>query len=341
MPSDALTPQTVTVTAVDDSAAEGDHLSTITHSASSSDVNYDGISVSDVTANVTDNDNAVVAVQIIDNGDSGFSTVGRWRPVSGRGYQNDVHFSAPGRGADVATWTFDVTPGVYRVSATWPAHRSRPTNAPFTVAYNGGAEVTTTINQGLAPNDLTDAGVRWEDLASSIRVTSRGTVVVTVNDRGNRVMADAARIERLGPLQASEPAMTSTTGQQPSSARIEQVFGTAVGQLSTNNPARALMDSPARSFQPDPAAADRLFASFARIARDRDYRYLPDRGHLHVSDSDELAANNPQAHESRLVDRLLRDDERLGELVGRHAASRDREMADAFFAELLVDTEPS
>jgi hypothetical protein len=50
------TPQEVTVTAVDDSVVEGDHAGTISHIASSTDTGYDGISISDVTANITDND---------------------------------------------------------------------------------------------------------------------------------------------------------------------------------------------------------------------------------------------------------------------------------------------
>ncbi|HBB03175.1 MAG: hypothetical protein US89_C0008G0013 [Candidatus Peregrinibacteria bacterium GW2011_GWF2_38_29] len=52
------TPQTVTVTAVDDSTYEGAEVSTITHSATSSDTDYNGISISSVVAAVTDNESA-------------------------------------------------------------------------------------------------------------------------------------------------------------------------------------------------------------------------------------------------------------------------------------------
>lgn len=55
-------PQTVTVTAVDDAAAEGTHTGTITHSASSADAGYDGAAVPDVVANITDNETAGVAI---------------------------------------------------------------------------------------------------------------------------------------------------------------------------------------------------------------------------------------------------------------------------------------
>ena len=56
------TPQTVTVSAADDNSAEGAHTATITHSASSGDANYDGISINSVTANITDNDTAGVSL---------------------------------------------------------------------------------------------------------------------------------------------------------------------------------------------------------------------------------------------------------------------------------------
>ncbi|MBD3886032.1 choice-of-anchor L domain-containing protein [Phormidium tenue FACHB-886] len=50
--------QTVTVTAVDDKIAEGLHTSIISHTATSSDKNYNGVVIASVNANVTDNDAA-------------------------------------------------------------------------------------------------------------------------------------------------------------------------------------------------------------------------------------------------------------------------------------------
>jgi len=67
-PGTALTPQTVTVIAVDDAATEGNHAGFITHSAASSDANYNGIGIDNVTANVTDND--AVKVTINESGGS-------------------------------------------------------------------------------------------------------------------------------------------------------------------------------------------------------------------------------------------------------------------------------
>jgi len=60
-------PQTVTVTAVDDGAAEGFHTSTITHSVSSTDTNYSGFAVRSVIVQVTDNDTAGVTITETDS----------------------------------------------------------------------------------------------------------------------------------------------------------------------------------------------------------------------------------------------------------------------------------
>ncbi len=51
-------PQTITVTAVDDTVVEGAHTSTIMVSSFSNDANYDDISGGTITANITDNDQA-------------------------------------------------------------------------------------------------------------------------------------------------------------------------------------------------------------------------------------------------------------------------------------------
>ena len=55
-PANAMNPQTVTVTAFDDTLAEGLHSGLITHSVSSSDVNYSPLAIGDVTASITDDE---------------------------------------------------------------------------------------------------------------------------------------------------------------------------------------------------------------------------------------------------------------------------------------------
>jgi len=61
-------PQTVTVTAIDDDASEGPHVSTIAHTAASDDATYNGMAIDDVVANVADNDRPGVMVTRSDDG---------------------------------------------------------------------------------------------------------------------------------------------------------------------------------------------------------------------------------------------------------------------------------
>ena len=64
--------QTVTVVPIDDLVKEGDHTSTITHTAASGDLDYNGISIDNVVANVAD-----PGPIITDQPDSVFVSAGR------------------------------------------------------------------------------------------------------------------------------------------------------------------------------------------------------------------------------------------------------------------------
>ena len=50
------------MTAVDDTVPEGTHTSTISHTVSSVDPNYNGFGTSNVVATITDNDTAGVTI---------------------------------------------------------------------------------------------------------------------------------------------------------------------------------------------------------------------------------------------------------------------------------------
>ena len=50
------------MSAVNDNVVEGPHTQSITHTATSADTNYNGITIVNVTANITDNDTAGVEI---------------------------------------------------------------------------------------------------------------------------------------------------------------------------------------------------------------------------------------------------------------------------------------
>ncbi len=132
--------------------------------------------------------------RIIDDGDFFFATQGAWFAATRVGVQGDVRRHVRGGGADTATWTFLVEPGEYQVAATWAVLAGAATNSPFTVT--GATSLTTRLNQRVAPNDFTNAGVAWENLGT---VTVTGHVLsVRLSDLANgTVMADAIRIQKV------------------------------------------------------------------------------------------------------------------------------------------------
>ncbi|MEZ6146754.1 MAG: hypothetical protein R3B91_15320, partial [Planctomycetaceae bacterium] len=134
---------------------------------------------------------------IIDDGDAGFSTVGGFVAATNPNARDgDVHNAPQGVGGSIARWEFTgLAPGNYQVSATWVAHPNRATNSPFTILDGvGGNQLNRRIvNQEQAPDDFTDNGSDWEDLAI-VTVTGNTLVVELSNAANEYVNADAIRI---------------------------------------------------------------------------------------------------------------------------------------------------
>ncbi len=136
---------------------------------------------------------------IVDDGDPGFATVGAWNltPLA-NGRENDLQNHVAGTGSDTATWTFTGLHSwhQYLVSATWFEHPNRATNSPFTIFDGTGGPMldTVLINQKEAPNDFTDLGSDWEQLAV-VTITGTELVVQLTDDANGYVIADAIHIQ--------------------------------------------------------------------------------------------------------------------------------------------------
>lgn len=146
----------------------------------------------------------VSAALILDDGDVGYTDTAGYTLFGNQGFSLDVREALVDATNDTATWTFTNVPsGTYRVSATWTPYFNRATDAPYSVA--GGAAVD--INQQLPPSDTSfvtvqdpATGVFFADLDGGF-AHGGGNLVVTLTDDANQnVIADAIRIERLGPL---------------------------------------------------------------------------------------------------------------------------------------------
>ncbi|MCI0463286.1 MAG: DUF1800 family protein, partial [Gemmataceae bacterium] len=143
---------------------------------------------------------APAAVGIVNDGQTGFSTVGSWETaVTPRGFQRDAQTSFPGSGTNTASWTFaGLAPGQYRVAVTWPEATNQASNAPFTVLDGTTALATVAVNQRVAPATFSDGGTPFHDLGTIFRITGTTLTVRLTNQANGIVVADAARIQRVG-----------------------------------------------------------------------------------------------------------------------------------------------
>ncbi|MBN2474396.1 MAG: DUF362 domain-containing protein [Pirellulales bacterium] len=138
---------------------------------------------------------------IVDDGGAGFVATGGWVVVEGEGFQSDVRQSAEGLGENVATWTFPVAPGTYRVSATWQPHPDGATKAPFTILDGSVVTARVKVNQQAPPDDFSAQDTLWEDLGV-VKVTGDRLEVRLSNDTRGLVRADAIRCQRVATVVA-------------------------------------------------------------------------------------------------------------------------------------------
>ncbi len=194
-PADWNVPQTVTVTGVSDGIDQGNVAYTIVAGAATSqDPGYNGMVASGVSVTNIDTNGSV---QIVNDGQAGWSDLGPWMPGEpGSGYSGANNFISPGIGANTATWTFAVAPGLYSIASTWTTSSGAADNAPYTILNNGANLGFLRVNQQDAPDDFSANGASWKDLGSF--VVSGGTLQVQLSDDADgTVISDAMRIERL------------------------------------------------------------------------------------------------------------------------------------------------
>ncbi len=228
-PAPSVAPgSTTTFTIRLNAASEGTFTGTVSFENNDPSENPFNFTLEGTVANVAVLDNEPVQINFDAPAPDGFSaTVGAWTHYTGapphgvQGFQGDIHFAPREFGFARAAWRFPVTPGNYRVSATWHPDPNRAKNSPFTVldgnaddvAYGGAALSTVRLNQELSPNDFSDMGVGWENLGT-FRVTGDRLTVWLTNDADEYVIADAIRVERV-PDAVPSPAVNIVDNYQP------------------------------------------------------------------------------------------------------------------------------
>ena len=196
-------------------------------------------------------------VRVLDDGDAGFKTVGRWQVLSGAGFANDCRNNALGQGKDTASWNFSVPNGQYRVAVTWQAGvAGAASNAPFYV-YDGTKLLgTVTVDQRSAPDGFLDQGVCWAWLSlpgtDGLFSISGTRLVVKLTDKADGiVLADAVRIERMDASMARPV--------DPAVPQLDLLTSALAGLRSNSD--NSWVDTTQASRQKDRQTVDAFFAS--------------------------------------------------------------------------------
>lgn len=173
--------QTVTVTAVNDTAIEGDHSGTITHTATSTDTNYNGISIPSVAAAITDNDFGILKkIGSFAAGALG-AEISSYDPVSKRLFVIDgssaaqiLNFSDPTNPTLIST----INLSAYGAAATSVAIKNGL--VAFSVAANVETDPGKVFFYDAAGNFIKDVTVGA--LPDMITFSPDGTKVLTANE---------------------------------------------------------------------------------------------------------------------------------------------------------------
>lgn len=177
-PADALVPQTVLVTAVDDADVEGDHTSVITHTLSSADLAYDSLPIGNVVANVIDNEApiipSIVISEIMYNPDSEESEPGisEWIEIVNTGSTT----------IDVSNWRFDDED-----ATDWGVIPQGTSLAPRQTAVFFDEEFTdaaTFRNDWAVPAAAEVIGIAWGSLANTPSDTNE--ILELLDDTGGQ-----------------------------------------------------------------------------------------------------------------------------------------------------------
>jgi len=133
-------------------------------------------------------------IRVVDDGDwAGFATTGTWIATPGGSPGGSTHV-AINNGSEVATWTFGVVPGHYRISTTW-LPSGAGSLAPYAVSDGSAALSRAPVSPAMAPLAFDPSGITWKDLGSC-EVTTR-SLVVTLSESASLAIAAAVRIDKV------------------------------------------------------------------------------------------------------------------------------------------------
>ena len=216
-PSTWSTPQTVTVTGVDDKVNQVvNRSSRISHSASSADPIYDGISIPWVSTVVVDDENAVPARSVVDVTSGSGTTIGEGDSATFTFTANP----APGTGSTM-TVSFTMTGAPFRKRTSGAGHNEGSASATMGGAHSiiiddsGMAQFTvSTLDNSLSEGKVkitatVDPGVGYSPHPRH----GAASVTVVDDDPGLMVSADSLSIEAGGSASYTMALATEPMGE--------------------------------------------------------------------------------------------------------------------------------
>ena len=216
-PSTWSTPQTVTVTGVDDKVNQVvNRSSRISHSASSADPIYDGISIPWVSTVVVDDENAVSATSVVDVTSGSGTTIGEGDSATFTFTANP----APGAGSTM-TVSFTMTGAPFRKRTSGAGHNEGSASATMGGAHSiiiddsGIAQFTvSTLDNSLSEGKVkitatVDPGVGYSPHPRH----GAASVTVVDDDPGLMVSADSLSIEAGGSASYTMALATEPMGE--------------------------------------------------------------------------------------------------------------------------------
>ena len=163
---------------------------------------------------------------VIDNGQTGFSTVGTWNSYTlnnANQYGGNYQYNNSNSAAQTATWDFTgLTAGDYQVSVCFAVHSSHSPNAPYDIYEGSTLLYSTTVNQTATPSDVLDGGSYFQHLGSPVTISGTTLKVVLNGNGSGNVIADAVRVEYRPPYVAG-------TQVYPFRQWVENDFADSVG----------------------------------------------------------------------------------------------------------------
>ena len=221
------TAQTVTVTGVDDNVYQsGDRRITISHSASSSDSIYHGITIASVTATVVDDDTATIGI-----GDSGGVSVTETSGAGNTDTYTVVLDSRPSASVEIAVASGDT--GAATVSPAVLTFTTGNWNTVQTVTVTG---VDDNIDQSSdrtvdISHTATSSDTGYNGVSASVTVTvvDDDTASIAINESGGVMVTEATGTDHTDTY-------TAMLGSEPT-ASVEIIVTSGDGGAATVSPA--------------------------------------------------------------------------------------------------------